>query len=112
LATEGNPINLTLRAGKRFIVTDALAIDYKPNYIVNRFSTENSLSLLGGKRTAQQMSAGNKFMSDELYQSLWGEKDPFDTFFDKIEGGAVIYDPELFVQATDEEDLFNITLSE
>ena len=111
LTTMGQPISLALRGGERFITTDALVIDYNPNYIVNKFSTENSLFRLAEKRNGQQVNVGNKFMSDELSQYLWDKNSPFDTFFDKIEGGSLIYDPEFWVQITDEDGLIEVSSS-
>ncbi len=102
----GTPINLAISAGSKLIFTNAMIVDYQPDYIINSFSTDNSLSLIGEKRTAQQTGTNGGLMGDDLYQSLWGSANPFSEFFDRTQSGTIIYDPELLVQTTNDDELF------
>jgi len=103
----GMPIDLLIRADSKLVLTDAIVIDYKPNYIINSFSTENSVNRLLEKRNSQQMKAGTQLMSAPK-SFPWTTGITFETFFNERKGGTLIYDPDLLVQTETTDDVLNV----
>ncbi len=93
----GEAVDVSIRAGSRQIVTNAKIIDYQPQFIINRFSTENSVARLGEKRSAQQTETNSLLIGEQLFSVLRMQRYP-DIRFLNVPVRTVSYDPEQLVQ--------------
>jgi hypothetical protein len=65
LSARNRPINLRL-ADENLLYTNADIVAYNPNYIVNEFSSENSLLRLAAKRSASVMLSNDAMLKGEF----------------------------------------------
>ncbi|MCW8962189.1 MAG: hypothetical protein OQL16_00240 [Gammaproteobacteria bacterium] len=100
------PVNLLLSSSSNLAFTNALIVHYRPDFIVNAFSTENSLSRLGEKRNAQQINASDLLLEDGTITPSLNLINEFSEFFDVTGEGTIIYDPQLLFKTTDDQ-VFN-----